>query len=76
MNDEINPFAHPPVFRYSEVMTLADLDAIKYGYLHQWETTPWYKPIKKFQYLVAIGTMNSLFAWLKDGKPITKRGTK
>lgn len=67
-------FKHEPFLRYSEALTLADLDAIKHGYVYQYERTPWYNPINKFKYLVAIGTMNSLFQRLEDGKPIKKRG--
>lgn len=70
---DVNPFAHPPIFRYEEVLTVADLDAIKHGYIHQYTQAAWYHPIEKFKYLAAIGTINSLFQWLCDGKPIMKR---
>jgi len=73
---EVNPFANPPIFRYEEVLTLADIDAIKNGYLYQWESRSWLHPIEKFKYLVAIGTCNSLFQWVHDGKPIMKRKGK
>lgn len=66
-------FKSAPVFRYHEILSLADLDAIKHGYIHQYDATPWYHPINKFKYLIAIGTVNSLFKWLADGKPISKR---
>lgn len=63
-------FKSQPVFRYSEVLSLADLDAIKYGYIFQRELTPWYRPVTKFKFLIAIGTINALFHWLEAGKPI------
>lgn len=66
-------FKSQPIFRYSEVLSLADLDAIKHGYIYQYDSTPWYHPIEKFKYLVAVGTVNSLFKWLADGKPIKQR---
>lgn len=70
-------FKHEPFLRYSEALTLADLDAVKHGYLYQYDRTPWYRPVDKFKYLIAIGTMNSLFDWLSSGKPIiTKRKGK
>lgn len=69
-------FKHEPFLRYSEALTLADLDAIKHGYMFQWEITPWYKLITKYKFLVAIGTMNGLIKWLTDRKPITKRSPK
>jgi hypothetical protein len=68
-------FKNTPLFRIDQVLTVADIDAIKHGYLYQYEATPWYHPIEKFKYLVAVGTMNSLFHWLRDGKPITKKET-
>lgn len=67
-------FKHEPFLRYSEALTVADLDAIKHGYMYQFEATPWYRPITKFKFLAAIGTLNALFAWLRAGKPITNKG--
>jgi hypothetical protein len=66
-------FKSRPVFRYSEVLTPADIDAIKHGYIWQWQRTPWYLPKQKFKYLIAIGTLNALFDWLKEGKPIKEK---
>lgn len=68
-------FKNPPVFRYNEVLSLADLDAIKHGYIWQWRHTKWYEYRKRYQYRTAIGTINSLFDWVYEGKPIQDKKT-
>lgn len=67
---DINPFASPPVFRYEDVVTVADLAAIREGYYLQLQQIPWYRVMKKFNFLVAITTIDAVFDWILHGKPI------
>lgn len=71
--DPQDVFKSPPVFRYTEVLSLADLDAIKQGYIWQWQHTKWYEYRKRQQFRFAIGTLNALFDWLQEGKPIQEK---
>lgn len=70
---DINPFASPPIFRYEEVISQADLEAIREGYILQWQRTKWYQFIRRYQFRIALGTINALFTWINEGKAVKEK---
>ena len=68
MDGKINPFEHPPVYEYAQILTKGDLMAIKYGYYLQYRNTPCFKFLTRLKYVIGVAIINDLLNYLYNGK--------
>lgn len=66
---EINPFAQPPVFKTDQVFTFYDIEAVRNGYIYQYQGTSKYNLKRRWMLRVGVGVCNELLHWLAHGKP-------
>lgn len=59
-----------PLYEYSQVVTILELDALIQSLYIERLMVPWWNVIRKWAIDVAIGTMVGLLQWVLDGKHI------
>jgi hypothetical protein len=65
---DIDPLAHPPVFKYDQIITRNELVGMVYGFEYQLKDLHWWE-IRKRRYVeAAIRTIAAVLDYLDRGK--------
>ena len=64
-----NPPDPRPVFEHDQVVTVFDIQAIREGYIHLYQTTPWHAFNRRWMLRVGVGLCNEILHWVAHGKP-------
>lgn len=59
-----------PLYEADQVVTYRDLYGMRNGYVLQYRATRWWEFKNRYKFLVAIGTIDTMLYWLKQGKQI------
>lgn len=64
-----NPPDPRPVYEYDQIVTIYDIQAIRNGYIYQYNDMPWHAFSRRLMFRVGVGVCNEILRWVAHGKP-------
>jgi hypothetical protein len=71
---DIDPFAYRPLYEESQVVTFQELLLMYEGFILMYNTSKWYEIGERKRLRVAMGVINGIASWMKNGKPVIRAG--
>ena len=65
---DIDPMAHPPVYKHDQIITRTELLGMLLGFKEQWEATHWWQWGARQRIKYSINTIIAVVQYLDGGK--------